>query len=630
MRTAHQPLRPPARRKVYSNTKPDKLEPPLKGETAMNQSISDSLLASTNADDILRFLALGKLKSLETKTKSQPDLDVIALYKWMPDNEHNFMPHGDDTKIDKTPIYAIVDKKVGDSHFCFESFRLLHDCFDAGGYVVDVASLDYLDYNVRDRKTGSTVWLPKGDYTNKENLPSSLPQLYDLVSNLDGLLRPFNRQKYDREIKRLKEQMPERRHIDANSISDDSLLAIGVPEMASQIETLHQFWVVCREQQPQLKHPLSAIVGAWLDDWTCLQDSKHITLEFDKRRPVTILKQESMGSVRDLVFTRDEGGPVSSELLTRPAPKEKQLTFWTPDATDSLLPDILPFELYQHGAATTKSAAVAMPVRLAFEALLQMEPGAYSERLHWKLGDLIDYLNPDGKFNWTNQLSYILDGLSALYWLRFPYTPNGEGEVDWIPFLPRAVPTHNSNRESRIIIEVSLPPDLIAQGMMVEKNVIRLLGKKSSARFNAYLTACWVFDHYGTVNGKIIDPTMPEERRNQRGELVDREDNPILNAQGKPVTNAKSAEAARKLDRTINPGKDKYPILNNYDLIRSCYPRGIPTAQQREYLRRAKKAWTELESDGFVRIDRLDSGWRIMPSEQHVSRYRALKSRTRK
>ena len=288
------------------------------------------------------------------------------------------------------------------------------------------------------------------------------------------------------------------------------------------------------------------------------------------------------------------------------------------------MPAVLPFELYQQGAATTKSAAVAMPVRLAFEALLHMEPRVHSERMHWQLGDLIDYLNPDGKFNWTNQLGYILDGLSALYWLRFPYIPNGEGEVDWIPFLPRAVPNENSSRDSRIIIDVSLPPDVSAHGMMVEKNVVRLLGKKSSARFNAYLTACWIFDHYGTVNGKIIDATTPEERRNGRGELLDMNGKPILNAKGKPITNAKSAEAARQLDRTANPGRDRYPTLDNGDMVRACYPKGVPRDQRREYLRRAKKAWTELESDGFIRIERFDSGWRIMPSVQHVSLYRAL------
>ena len=392
--------------------------------------------------------------------------------------------------------------------------------------------------------------------------------------------------------------------------------------MTRQIETIHQFWLICRKQQSQLKHPLTPIVYTWL----CQQDAKRITLEYDKHRPVAILPQESMGSIRDLVFTRDEGGSASSELIARPAPKEEQLSFLPRDAAESKLPSILPFELYQQGAATTKSAAVAMPVRLAFEALLHMEPGVHSERMHWQLGDLIECLNPDGKFHWTNQVGYILKGLSALYWLRFPYQPEGEGEVDWIPFLPRAVPNQNSSRDSRIIIEVSLPPDISAHGMMVEKNIVRLLGKKSSARFNAYLTACWIFDRYGTVNGTIIDPTMPVERRNDGGELVDQDGKRILNSRGQPVKNLKSKEAVRQLDRQPNPQRGRYPVLNIDDLVRSCYPRGIPLEQRREYLKRARQAWTELESDGFIRIGKVDDGWQIMPSEQHVRLYRGIKS----
>ena len=532
---------------------------------------------------------------------------------------------------------------VGDANYTFETFRLLRECFDAGGFTVEftppngiaVVEPHYysrarqewcIDLDVP-RRIDGTDWPPE---TNFEKQISLIEPGDEVLTNLQGILSPLNRRRYERDAPYLTGQVSKSDFLRSNSGPNVRPFALGATIMASEIECVHFFWLICQHRKPDLKHPLNAIVLAWLDDWICQQGSKRITPQYDKRRPVAILKQESMGSIRDLVFTRDEGGSVSSELIVRPAPKEEQLTFWTPDVTDSKLPDILPFELYQQGLATTKSAAVAMPVRLAFEALMQMEPGTHTERLYWQLGDLIDYLNPDGRFNWTNQLAYILDGLSALYWLRFPYTPNGEGEVDWIPFLPRAVPNQNSNRGSRIIIEVSLPPDVNAHGMMVEKNVVRLLGKKSSARFNAYLTACWIFDRYGTVSGKIIDPTMPEDRRNNRGELVDPSGKPVVDSRGKRVTKAKTAEAARQLDRKANPDRDRYPILDNGDLIRACYPRGIPTAQRREYLRRAKKAWTELESDGFVRIDRLDSGWRIMPSEQHVSRYRALKSRTRK
>ena len=597
----------------------------------MRQPTAEKLRLAKSADEILRLLALLIAESDKVNLKSH--LTVVELYKWMPDNQHLFAQFGKDTMFEQSPQYAIVDKKTGDSHFSIEVFRLLRDCYDAGGYEVKYDTQELIICEPPDftrLRAWITAWSGNNEAEAIEKLPDENdrnrfplpPHPESVLAALTDIMRPLTRQKFERDSKYIKEQMRWQDHVPFSSrtVSDDTLLAIAVLTTERNIESVHRFWQVCQEQKPQLTHPLMPIVHAWLFQ----QDAKHITSEFDKHRPAAILKQESMGSIRDLVFTRDEGSSVSREIIAGPAPMEEQLTFWSPDVTDSKLPELLPFELYQQGLATTKSAAVAMPVRLAFEALMQMEPGAHIERLYWQLGDLIDCLNPDGKFNWTNQLSYILDGLSALYWLRFPYTPYGEGEVDWIPFLPRAVPNENSTRDSRIIIEVSLPPDVSAHGMMVEKNVVRLLGKKSSARFNAYLAACWLFDHYGTVNGNIIDPTIPKERRNCRGELVDRDGRPILNSAGKPVKKLRSKEAARQLDRHANPGRNKYPILDNGDLIRACYPKGVPREQQREYLRRAKKAWSELESDGFIRIDRVDAGWRIMPSEQHVSLYRAL------
>ena len=603
----------------------------------MRQPTAEKLRLAKSADDILRLLALLIAESDKMNLKSH--LNVIELYKWMPDNQHLFAPFGKDTKFEQGPQYAIVDKKTGDSHFCFEVFRLLRDCYDAGGYEVKYDPHQMIICEPPDYmrlRAWITAWSGQNEAEAIERLPDENdrnrfplpPQPEEVLFDLNGILRPLTRQKFERDSDYLSDHMDPHdfAHIERRSVSDDTLLAIGVSTMKRKIETVHRFWRVCQSHQPEVKHPLSPIIRAWLEDWICQQDAKLITIEFDKRRTVGILQRESMGSVRDVVVTMNEGGSVSSELIAPPAPKEKQLTFWKSDAVDSKLPAILPFELYEVGAATAKRAAVAMPVRLAFEALLQMEPGVHTERLHWKLGDLIECLNPDGKFHWTNQLGYVLKGLSALYWLRFPYQPHGEGEVDWIPFLPRAVPNQNSSRESRIIVEVSLPPDISAGGMMVEKNIVRLLGKKSSARFNAYLTACWIFDRHGTVKGKIIDPTVPVEKRNKQGVLVDKNDVPIYDSQGKPVKNAKSREAAQRLERQINPNRCRYPVLANDDLMRACYPRGVPLKQRREYLRRAKQAWLELESDDFVRIEQSDSGWRILPSDQHVRLYRTVKT----
>ena len=265
----------------------------------MRQSISDRFLAASEADEILRYLALGILESREIKMKSQPDLNVIELYKWMPDNQQLFAPHGAHTEFEQTPSYAIVDKSGGDSHFCFEVFRSLRDCYDAGGYTVEYIpedSLTIFEPSVYMRlRAWIFPWIGTGNEAEGiEKLPDEEdrrqfplpPHPEEVLFDLSSILRPLTRRKFDRDTKRMKEQNKEQNdprdldRLNTSSVSDDTLLAIGVSTMKPRIETVHRFWFNCQKQDPRLKHPLMPIVYAWL----CQQDAKHITLEFDKRR----------------------------------------------------------------------------------------------------------------------------------------------------------------------------------------------------------------------------------------------------------------------------------------------------------------------------------------------------------
>ena len=113
----------------------------------MKPSISDSLIEASEAEDILQYLALGILKSRGMELKTQPSLNVLELYNWMPDNQQQFAPQGDNTTLEQTPLYAVVDKNLGDGHFCFEAFQRLRDCYDAGEYIVKPHSRAETNYN---------------------------------------------------------------------------------------------------------------------------------------------------------------------------------------------------------------------------------------------------------------------------------------------------------------------------------------------------------------------------------------------------------------------------------------------------------------------------------------------------
>lgn len=398
---------------------------------------------------------------------------------------------------------------------------------------------------------------------------------------------------------------------------------LGMNNLEDGIIAIHRLWsIVNDEYKGQFYHPLEPIIEAYLQETT----AKHITQEYDQKHTVAILQRDTMGSIRNMPDWISRGEDIGQLRISTPAPKIGQIPLFE---TESVLPAVLPIEYIRlvEGTHSTKCGNVAMPIRLFFEAVMALEPKETRADIHFKLGDLLQYLNPDGKYNRTNHLAHVLRGLHSLFYLRIPYRSDPDKsptEVDWIPVLPRTVPSEKSGNDASIILEVRLPPDA-AGGMLVEKEILRLTGKKSSAKFNAYLTACWIFDKYGTYNGGIIDPTKPAERRDENGYLKTEDGQRIYGKRGNPIKDPYHKKARAILDRVDNEARDHYPTLSFDDLTRACYPAGFDRRKQATYQKRAFEAWEGLDTDGIVRIERLSQGWRIMPSESHIRRYRALR-----
>ena len=410
---------------------------------------------------------------------------------------------------------------------------------------------------------------------------------------------------------------------EAQAITNFILQTEGEPTL-ERAATLHNQWKQWKESEENLQHPLTPIIRAWIQETT----AKQITREYNRKHPAAVIERSRMGSIRDVTTFSSLTEELDTLMpFSAPAPESRQIEMPGME-TQSILPEVLPLQAVhmRDGIETTKRGAVAMPIRLFFEAMMALDPKETQVDIHFKLGDLLRYLNPDGKYNRTNHLPHVLQGLHSLHFLRIPYRSNPDRpstEVDWIPVLPRTLPNLKSGDEASIILEVKLPPDARG-GMMVEKDILRLTGKKSSAKFNAYLTACWIFDRYGTTPKGIIDPTKPAFNRDDEGYLIDPLGNRIFDQHGKPIKSEYQKSAVKTLGREPNPARERYPILSFEDLTRACFPRGFDTKQKRLYKKRALKAWEALETDGILRIEKHIQGWRIMPSEEHIGRYRAI------
>ena len=391
------------------------------------------------------------------------------------------------------------------------------------------------------------------------------------------------------------------------------------------IPELHQFYVECLGYDKTLRHFLSPIIEAWQRD----QAAKQITQEYDRSHPVAVIKSQ-FTNVREITLNHCDAYQMAEiKGIFQPPDTHKQLDLPF-ISLESKIPPVLPLEIANNFGLpqTTKAGAVSMPLRLFFEALMALEPSETEADIIIKLGDLLSYLNPNG-YHRTNHLPYVVAGLQSLQWAIIPYTERVGGKGLWIPVRPKNLPTLDSKDDFPIRIDVSLPPDATT-GPMVEKSILRRLGKKSAAKFNAYLVACGLFDRYGTHNGTLIDPTKPIERRDTHGNLLDAGGQLIVNSRGEPIKNLYHPEAVTKLDRTDNKEAIKrYPILSFEDLVRSCFPKGIPAGEFAKYLKRALNHWRTLVQEEIIRIEEQRSGLRILPSARHVAVHRALKETSR-
>ena len=411
---------------------------------------------------------------------------------------------------------------------------------------------------------------------------------------------------------------------EAEAIANFILQTEGEPTL-ERAATLHQEWLQWRKSEENLQHPLEPIVRAWIQETT----AKRITSEYDQKHPIGILKYP-LGNLRDVSFVELGETAHLREFATpnsRQQVESTQLQLFPPAEKTSILPAVMPLQIaHPMGLKPkTKAGAVSHEIRIFFEALMALEPNQQQVDMMFRLGDLIHYLYPDGKFHRTNQLPYIINALETLHFYATVPWRDDQGDLRrWRPVHVKSPLEINSKNETPVFMRVEMPPDA-KQGMAVDKQILRGLGKASAPQFNAYLTAAYLWDKYGTYQGKIIDPTRPVERRNSKNALVDENGKPFVNPHGKKITNLYDTHVVKQSAREPNSNAIKrYPVLSDEDLIYACFP-NTTTQNLRVLLKRAQTHWTELEKVGIVRIKRLTHGWRILPGASHIERYRGVK-----
>ena len=454
-------------------------------------------------------------------------------------------------------------------------------------------------------------------YTETQRQCAHFEQLYiNLSSLIHYVTQHFTR--------RIPEHIPE--HM--RPTTDEERKEVYLLLMNEKLERIHSFWKFCYKKKNSLSHPLVPFIRAWLTE----QTAKHINKEYDRTHTVAVLRSGSLGSIRDVVLDMDGAGQSPVIIPNSEQIQASQLTLWEAE-NDSILPDYLPYHILWDGRSkkTTKSGAVSHGVRIADEAFFPLEKGETKVELKFDLGMLLRAFHPDLKEvqisdNRGKYLKYIINGLHEVQYLGWECTTEG-GTGLWVPVkMPNNfMPSIRSADDFAVRMTVTLPESPTYNGLMAEKYPLRLTGKRSLLQRNALRTSYWIFDHFGTVNGALRNPTRPAAVWDDDGNLLNKAGKKIFE-RGKPIKEPYHPRAVKELGREDDEDAIKqYPPLSSADLLKACYPLGYPQGEKAKYLKRAKAAWEALEKEDFIRIDWSPDGWRIMPSDRHLQAHRGLR-----
>ena len=412
------------------------------------------------------------------------------------------------------------------------------------------------------------------------------------------------------------------------------LMLKKLSRLALTFEDCHKLWYEARKFQP-VKHPLSPLILTW----------------FMFMRPLPIEPSQKNNGVLPLFrAVHDSRSELPLNNLPDMTGAHGEMTAYLPGfepQTPSLLSaPILYLYDYLGGTSLTRGRTAPLTLRIFYEAIMSvpLEGRQHRRYVDLTLRDLRDWLYPDvmhpnGRltpsiYKPSKHFKSILRALQEVHNLRVEVVPTGDkAPTLWQPVSLRALPT--KDLDSRVSFEIYLPPGS-SHGALVEKHILRALGRQSALKYRAYIGLSYYWDKYGrTKNGqREIVATRPVTARNAQGLLVNSAGVPILNRQGKPERKWKLGipldENSHPTDfahaaREINPSAiSHYPVLTDDDLLELCYnqPDGNQaTGNNRlDKIRLAKRALHGMLDARYIHIvedsvsyDGERRGWQIFP-----------------
>ena len=405
---------------------------------------------------------------------------------------------------------------------------------------------------------------------------------------------------------------------------------------AERLEWLHKGWLLAREDNPDLKHPLGPLVKAWLTETT-----------IPKIKPE---RQQNTGIIHDAIrdtfpsprsnMTVMETMPGESEqlMLIKNLP-QVELQLELPDFVfpESELVPALPLKASETvgGRPSQQGRGAPISQRLFFNILVEYElkqRGLYhTSRLNTNYRDVKSWLYPNGTTNSKKKIiPSLYKGLYELHNQRFLWKRRA-----WNIIAVDTLPTIDIKPDDPLTFTIRMPDGMNTNnGARIGIEPMRIYGARSAPKFRAWIRLAYLWDAAKIRSGgSRIYATIPEVLRNNDRYLVDAKGEVILTGNlyrtkhgwkfrdgNNPQTAWYHPLAIRTGGTVRNPEADKMPILCDSDMVKLFFDR---TERRDEAFRKclldAKNHALKMEKEGRVVVeqDQTDTktgmkGWRIL------------------
>ena len=427
-------------------------------------------------------------------------------------------------------------------------------------------------------------------------------------------------------------------------ISIHLLRTAGEPT-TDRLQWLHQAWLLAREDNRDLQHPLAPLVRPWL-----------VPQVEPERRTDTGILHHAIGKTHHAprlnmtVMETIPGGPEQLMLLKNLPQVELQLELPGFVFPETELVPALPLEAYETvgGKPSQQGGGAPISQRLFCNILVeyaQKQRGLYSiARLNTNYRDVKSWLYPKGTTNPKSVLiPRLYKGMYELHNLRFLWERRA-----WNIISVDSLPTTDIRPDDPLTFTVRMPDGMNTNnGALIGIEPLRIYGAQSAPNFRAWVRLAYLWDAAKIRNGgSRIYATVLEVLRNTDGYLVNAKGEVILTGDlyrtpkgwryrnGSQPQKAWYHPLAIRTGKTIrNPQADNVPVLSDSDMVKLFYDhkerRGVAF---RSALKEACKHAEEMHEDGTIELecDQINEktgvkGWRIL--EPHPSIERKLFTR---